>query len=142
MKKIFLVPIILIFIVIFVYLKKDKNEITYKIGNDVISSMYKVTGGKESYSVKNDYENGINIKTLTFSGVNISNAVKYADYLWKNEGFLITENNNFGKENGSIELSKNSKELGKIIKLKLTCLSNETVIIALKLGEGFIKLKN
>lgn len=145
MKKIIFISslLILIFIIIFTYLSKGKNEDTYIVGNDFVSSVYKITGLKNISSSKISLENGVTTRTLTFEDSDgiLQYAVKYADYLWKNEGYFITRNDNFGKENGFVELSKISKDMGKIVKISVDCVSNNVFKVTIKVGEGEIKIR-
>ena len=127
----------------FVSLKTKKElESLYNIGNDAISSVNKVNGLKiiPKIEILEDGE----IKTFTFNKVpnSISNAVKYANYLWKNEGYYIITNDNFGKENGRVELAKNSLESGKILKVNVNCNNNDSFEVIISLINGSLLLKN
>ena len=127
----------------FVSVKTKKElESFYNIGNDVISSVNKVNGLKiiPKIEILEDGE----IKIFTFNKVpnSISNAVKYANYLWKNEGYYIITNDNFGKENGRVELAKNSSESGKILKVNVNCNSNDSFEVIISLINGSLLLKN
>ena len=127
----------------FVSVKTKKElESFYNIGNDVISSVNKVNGLKIIPKIEN-LEDG-EIKIFTFNKVpnSISNAVKYANYLWKNEGYYIITNYNFGKENGKVELAKNSLESGKILKVNVNCNSNDSFEVIISLINGSLLLKN
>lgn len=127
----------------FVSIKTKKEfESLYNIGNDAISSVNKVNGLKIIPKIEN-LENE-KIKILTFNKVSnsISNAVKYANYLWKNEGYYIITNNNFGKENGRVELAKNSSENGKILKVNVNCYTNDSFSVVISLINGSLLLKN
>lgn len=125
----------------FVSLKKDYEPI-YNIGHDAISSVNKVSGLK--IIPKIETLEGGKIKIYTFNKVtdSISNAVKYANYLWKNEGYFIITNNNFGKELGKIELAKNSSENGKIIKVDVICYTNDSFSVIISIVNGDLLLKN
>lgn len=125
----------------FVSLKEDYEPI-YNIGNDALSSVNKVSGLKIIPKIET-LEDG-KIKIYTFSKVpdSISNAVKYASYLWKNEGYFIITNNNFGKELGKIELAKNSSENGKIIKVDVICYTNDSFSVIISIVNGDLLLKN
>lgn len=127
----------------FVSVKTKKElESFYNIGNDVISSVNKVNGLKiiPKIEILEDGE----IKIFTFNKVpnSISNAVKYANYLWKNEGYYIITNDNFGKENGRVELAKNSSESGKILKVNVNCNNNDSFEVIISLINGSLLLKN
>ena len=127
----------------FVSVKTKKElESFYNIGNDVISSVNKVNGLKIIPKIEN-LEDG-EIKIFTFNKVpnSISNAVKYANYLWKNEGYYIITNDNFGKENGKVELAKNSSESGKILKVNVNCNNNDSFEVIISLINGSLLLKN
>ena len=127
----------------FVSIKTKKEfESLYNIGNDAISSVNKVNGLKIIPKIEN-LENE-KIKILTFNKVSnsISNAVKYANYLWKNEGYYIITNNNFGKENGRVELAKNSSENGKILKVNVNCYTNDSFSVVISIINGSLLLKN
>ena len=125
----------------FVSIKKEYPQL-YNIENDVISSVNKVNGLKIIPKIEN-LENE-KIKILTFNKVSnsISNAVKYANYLWKNEGYYIITNHNFGKENGRVELAKNSLENGKILKVNVNCYTNDSFSVVISLINGSLLLKN
>ena len=127
----------------FVSLKTKKElESFYNIGNNAISSVNKINGLKiiPKIEILEDGE----IKILTFNKVpnSISNAVKYANYLWKKEGYYIITNDNFGKENGKVELAKNSSESGKILKVNVNCNSNDSFEVIISLINGSLLLKN
>ena len=127
----------------FVSIKTKKEfESLYNIGNDAISSVNKVNGLKIITKIEN-LENE-KIKILTFNKVSnsISNAVKYANYLWKNEGYYIITNHNFGKENGRVELAKNSSENGKILKVNINCYTNDSFSVVISIINGSLLLKN
>ena len=127
----------------FVSIKTKKElESFYKIGNDALSSVNKVNGLKIIPKIEN-LENE-KIKILTFNKVSnsISNAVKYANYLWKNEGYYIITNDNFGKEMGKVELAKNSSESGKILKVNVNCDTNDSFEVIISLINGSLLLKN
>lgn len=125
----------------FVSIKTKKEfEPLYTIGNDVISSVNKVNGLEIPPKVSENYD----IKIFTFNQVSnsISNAVKYANYLWKNEGYYIITNDNFGKENGKVELAKKSLENGKIIKVNVVCHTNDSFSVILSIVNGSLILRN
>ena len=127
----------------FVSVKTKKElESLYNIGNDAISSVNKVNGLKIIPKIET-LEDG-EIKIFTFNKVqnSISNAVKYANYLWKNEGYYIITNDNFGKENGRVELAKNSSESGKILKVNVNCNNNDSFEVIISLINGSLLLKN
>lgn len=127
----------------FVSIKTKKElESFYKIGNDALSSVNKVNGLKIIPKIET-LENG-EIKIFTFGKVpnSISNAVKYANYLWKNEGYYIITNDNFGKENGRVELAKKSSESGKILKVNVNCDTNDSFEVIISLINGSLLLKN
>ena len=127
----------------FVSIKTKKElESFYKIGNDALSSVNKVNGLKIIPKIET-LENG-EIKIFTFGKVpnSISNAVKYANYLWKNEGYYIITNDNFGKEMGKVELAKNSSESGKILKVNVNCDTNDSFEVIISLINGSLLLKN
>lgn len=127
----------------FVSLKTKKElESLYNIGNDAISSVNKINGLKIIPKIET-LEDG-KIKIFTFNKVpnSISNAVKYANYLWKNEGYYIITNDNFGKENGKVELAKNSSESGKILKVNVNCNNNDSFEVIISLINGSLLLKN
>ena len=127
----------------FVSIKTKKElESFYKIGNDALSSVNKVNGLKIIPKIEN-LENE-KIKILTFNKVpnSISNAVKYANYLWKNEGYYIITNDNFGKEMGKVELAKKSSESGKILKVNVNCDTNDSFEVIISLINGSLLLKN
>lgn len=126
---------------LFVSIKTNKEfEPLYTIGNDVISSVNKVNGLEIPPKVSENND----IKIFTFNQVSnsISNAVKYANYLWKNEGYYIITNDNFGKENGKVELAKKSLENGKIIKVNVVCHTNDSFSVILSLLNGSLILRN
>ena len=125
----------------FVSIKKEYPQL-YNIENDVISSVNKVNGLKIIPKIEN-LENE-KIKILTFNKVSnsLSNAVKYANYLWKNEGYYIITNHNFGKENGRVELAKNSSENGKILKVNVNCYTNDSFSVVISIINGSLLLKN
>ena len=127
----------------FVSLKTKKElESFYNIGNNAISSVNKINGLKIIPKIET-LEDG-KIKIFTFNKVpnSISNAVKYANYLWKNEGYYIITNDNFGKENGRVELAKNSSESGKILKVNVNCNNNDSFEVIISLINGSLLLKN
>lgn len=127
----------------FVSVKTKKElESFYNIGNDVLSSVNKINGIKIIPKIET-LEDG-EIKIFTFNKVpnSISNAVKYANYLWKNEGYYIITNDNFGKENGRVELAKNSSESGKILKVNVNCNNNDSFEVIISLINGSLLLKN
>ena len=127
----------------FVSLKTKKElESFYNIGNNAISSVNKINGLKIIPKIET-LEDG-KIKIFTFNKVpnSISNAVKYANYLWKNEGYYIITNDNFGKENGKVELAKNSSESGKILKVNVNCNNNDSFEVIISLINGSLLLKN
>ena len=127
----------------FVSVKTKKElESFYNIGNDAISSVNKINGIKIIPKIET-LEDG-EIKIFTFNKVpnSISNAVKYANYLWKNEGYYIITNDNFGKENGRVELAKNSSESGKILKVNVNCNNNDSFEVIISLINGSLLLKN
>ena len=127
----------------FVSVKTKKElESFYNIGNDAISSVNKINGLKIIPKIET-LEDG-EIKIFTFNKVpnSISNAVKYANYLWKNEGYYIITNDNFGKENGRVELAKNSSESGKILKVNVNCNSKDSFEVIISLINGSLLLKN
>lgn len=127
----------------FVSVKTKKEfESFYNIENDAISSVNKVNGLTIIPKIET-LEDG-KIKILTFNKVtnSISNAVKYANYLWKNEGYYIITNDNFGKEFGKVELAKNSSENGKILKVNVNCNSNDSFEVIISLINGSLLLKN
>ena len=70
-------------------------------------------------------------------------SVKYANYLWKNEGYYITTNYNFGKElDGSVELAKNSSQDGRVIRINVDCYTNNSFTVVLSLINGSLIMRN
>ncbi|TKZ32523.1 hypothetical protein [Brachyspira catarrhinii] len=127
----------------FVSIKTKKDlESFYNIGNDALSSVNKVNGLKIIPKIETLED--AKIKILTFNKVpdSITNAVKYANYLWKNEGYYIITNDNFGKKNGKVELAKNSSESGKILKVNVNCGENDSFEVVISLINGSLLLKN
>lgn len=121
---------------------KPYNEL-YTIGDDAISSVYKVTGLKIHPRI-DDLQEG-EIKILRFENVDdvLSYSVKYANYLWKNEGYFITTNYNFGKEpDGKVELAKNSSESGRVIRINVDCYTNNSFTVILSLINGSLIMRN
>ena len=127
----------------FVSVKTKKElESLYNIGNDAISSVNKVNGLKIIPKIETLEDGKIKIFTFNKAPNSISNAVKYANYLWKNEGYYIITNDNFGKENGRVELAKNSSESGKILKVNVNCNNNDSFEVIISLINGSLLLKN
>ena len=112
----------------------------YKIGNDTVSSVYKIT----SLEIKPKIEKFEDNYIYTFKNDTnaLYNSVKYANYLWKNEGYYITEHNDFGKENGSVELAKRSIDSNKVIRINIRSYTNNSFDVIISLVNGTLKLKN
>lgn len=146
MKKIAITLIIIIISAVITYIVISKSkpyEELYSIGDDSISSVYKITGLKIHPRIY-ELEEG-EIKILTFDNVDdvLVHSVKYANYLWKNEGYYITTNYNFGKEpDGRVELAKNSSESGKVIRINVDCYTNNSFTVILSLINGSLIMKN
>lgn len=146
MRKI--IPTILIVIItltiIYLFMSKNKSyEDFYSIGNDAVSSVNKITGLKVRPKI-NNIEEG-DIKIFTFEDVNdaVNYSIKYANYLWKNEGYYITTNYNFGKgDSGKIELAKNSSDTEKVIRVNIDYYTNNSFIITLSLIKGSLIMIN
>ena len=146
MKKI--IPTIIVIViasaVTYLFTSKERPyEELYTIGNDAVSSVNKVTGLKIHPKI-DEIEEG-EIKILTFDNVdNVLNySVKYANYLWKNEGYYITTNYNFGKEaDGKVELAKNSSEKGRVIRINVECYTNNSFTVILSLINGSLIMRN
>ena len=146
MKKI--IPTIIVIViasaVTYLFMSKERPyEELYTIGNDAVSSVNKVTGLKIHPKI-DEIEEG-EIKILTFDNVdNVLNySVKYANYLWKNEGYYITTNYNFGKEaDGKVELAKNSSEKGRVIRINVECYTNNSFTVILSLINGSLIMRN
>ena len=66
---------------------KTNYENFYKIGNDTVSSVYKIIGLEIKPKVEKFHDNYI----YTFKNDTnaLYNSVKYANYLWKNECYYI-----------------------------------------------------
>lgn len=127
----------------FVSVKTKKEfESFYNIENDAISSVNKVNGLTIIPKIETLEDGKITILTFNKVPNSISNAVKYANYLWKNEGYYIITNDNFGKEFGKVELAKNSSENGKILKVNVNCNSNDSFEVIISLINGSLLLKN
>ncbi|WP_028328514.1 hypothetical protein [Brachyspira alvinipulli] len=146
MKKIVITLIIIIISAVITYTVISKNkpyDELYSIGNDSISSVYKITGLKIHPRI-DELEEG-EIKILTFDNVDdvLTHSVKYANYLWKNEGYYITTNYNFGKEaDGRVELAKNSSQSGRVIRINVDCYTNNSFTVILSLINGSLIMKN
>lgn len=146
MKKI--IPTIIIVIaasiITYLFISKEKPyKELYTIGNDAVSSVNKVTGLKIHPRV-DEIEEG-DIKILSFDDVDdmLKHSVKYANYLWKNEGYYITTNYYFGKQDdGKIELAKNSSENGRVIRINIECYSNNSFNVILSLINGSLIMRN
>ena len=146
MKKIIITIITIIISVTITYIIISKNkpyEEFYDIGKDSISSVYKITGLKIHPRIDKSEEG--DIKILTFDNVDnvLLHSVKYANYLWKNEGYYITTNYNFGKElDGSVELAKNSSQNGRVIRINVDCYTNNSFTVVLSLINGSLIMRN
>ena len=146
MKKIIptIITIVAASIITYLFLSKEKPyDELYTIGNDAVSSVNKVTGLKVHPKV-DDIEEG-DIKILNFYDVDdvLSYSVKYANYLWKNEGYYITTNYYFGKQpDGKIELAKNSSENGRVIRINVECNTNNSFTVILSLLNGSLIMRN
>ena len=146
MKKIIITIITIIISVTITYIIISKNkpyEEFYDIGKDSISSVYKITGLKIHPRIDKSEEG--DIKILTFDNVDnvLLHSVKYANYLWKNEGYYITTNYNFGKElDGSVELAKNSSQSGRVIRINVDCYTNNSFTVVLSLINGSLIMRN
>lgn len=146
MKKIIPTIITIIAASLITYLLLSKNkpyEELYTIGNDAVSSVNKVTGLKIHPKI-DDVQEG-EIKILNFYNVSdaLSYSTKYANYLWKNEGYYITTNYKFGKElDGKIELAKNSSENGRVIRINVECYTNDSFAVILSLLNGSLIMRN
>ncbi|WP_295162538.1 hypothetical protein [uncultured Brachyspira sp.] len=146
MKRI--IPTIVIIVsaslITYLFISKNKSyDEFYTIGNNAVSSVNKITG-LNIYPKIRSIEDG-DIKVFTFNRVNdaLSYSVKYANYLWKNEGYYITTNYNFGKKaDGRIELAKNSSDSGKIIKINVDCFTNNLFTVTLSLINGSLIIRN
>ncbi len=119
---------------------KTNYENFYKIGNDTVSSVYKIIGLEIKPKVEKFHDNYI----YTFKNDTnaLYNSVKYANYLWKNEGYYITQHNGFGKENGNVELAKSSIDPNKVIRINIHSYTNNSFHVIISLVNGTIKLKN
>ena len=146
MKKIIITIITIIISVTITYIIISKNkpyEEFYDIGKDSISSVYKITGLKIHPRIDKSEEG--DIKILTFDNVDnvLLHSVKYANYLWKNEGYYITTNYNFGKEpDGSVELAKNSSQSGRVIRINVDCYTNDSFSVVISLINGSLMIRN
>ncbi len=140
MKKIILIVLIST-IIIFLIFKKDKYLDIYTINNDSVSSVYKITGLEDNGKIKkiDDSKYIINFKKNTNA---IYYAVKYANYLWKNENFYIISNYNFSKEDGKIEIAKTSVDKDKVFKVSVNCDSTNSFNIVLSLIDGSLIINN
>ena len=146
MKKI--IPTIIVIaaasIITYLLISKDKPfEEFYTIGDDAVSSVNKVTG-LEIHPRVDEIEEG-DIKIFSFNNVDdmLSYSVKYANYLWKNEGCYITTNYHFGKqEDGKIELAKNSSDDGRVIRINVDCYTNNSFTVILSLINGSLVMRN
>ncbi|WP_300368797.1 hypothetical protein [Brachyspira sp.] len=139
-----IIVILVASLITYLFISKDKplNEL-YNIRNDAVSSVNKVTGLNIRPRI-DEVEEG-DIKIFTFNNVNdmLNHSVKYANYLWKNEGFYITTNYNFGKkEDGKIELAKNSIDDGKVLRIDIECYTNNSFIVILNLINGSLIIRN
>lgn len=131
----------ILFLIVFLLVScKKEYEAFYTLENDTISSVYKVTGLEITPKIKKT-EDG---KIYTFNNVTnvLYDSVKYANYLWKNEGYYITKHDNFGKENGSVELAKNSLDINKVIRINVNCYTNNSFDVIISLVNGTLKIKN
>ncbi|OEJ14570.1 hypothetical protein BFL38_06910 [Brachyspira hampsonii] len=139
-----IITIIAVSIITYLLISKDRPyEQSYIIGNDAVSSLNKVTGLKVRPKIDNIEEG--DIKILNFYNVDdvISYSVKYANYLWKNEGYYITTNYYFGKKpDGKIELAKNSSEEGRVIRINVECNTNNSFTVILSLLNGSLIMRN
>ncbi|EKV56125.1 hypothetical protein [Brachyspira hampsonii] len=139
-----IITIIAVSIITYLLISKDRPyEQSYTIGNDAVSSLNKVTGLKVHPKIDNIEEG--EIKILNFYNVDdvISYSVKYANYLWKNEGYYITTNYYFGKKpDGKIELAKNSSEDGRVIRINVECNTNNSFTVILSLLNGSLIMRN
>ena len=146
MKKIIITVIIIMISALITYIIISKNRPyseLYTIGNDAVSSVYKVTGLKIHPKVEKS-EDG-DIKLFIFKNVDnvFSNSTKYANYLWKNEGYFITTNYNFGKApDGKIELAKNSSQNDKVVRINIEQYTNNSFIVILSLINGNLLIRN
>lgn len=146
MKKIIstVITIVLVSIITYLFISKDKPyEEFYTIGDDAVSSVNKITGLK--IHPRTDISDEGDIKILTFNKVDdvLAYSVRYADYLWKNEGYYITTNYKFGKEDyGKVELAKNSSETGKVIRINVDCNTNNSFTVILSLINGSLIMRN
>ena len=146
MKKIISTIIVIIITSILTYLLISKNKSYnefYDIDNNAISSVNKVTGLK--IHPKIEYIKKENTKIYKFNKVDDSfnYSVKYANYLWKNEGYYITSNDNFGKSNiGKIELAKNSLKNGEILRVNVDYNTNNSFTVVISLVNGSLLLRN
>ena len=146
MKRIIPTTIIIVIAAVVTYLfvaKEKPYDELYTIGVDAVSSVNKVTGLK--VHPREDISEGGDIKILTFHNVDdvMSYSVKYANYLWKNEGYYITTNYNFGKSpDGKIELAKNSADKGRFIRINVDCYTNDSFSVVISLINGSLIIRN
>ena len=111
-----------------------KDDGTYTMGNDTVTSINGVLDDKKVISGSTSTENGVKIiqKTYQTDGTVKEELLKYANYLIQNEDFLV-----IADEEGNLEIAKESIDEGDIIYITIEYGNvSDEYTVTIKKGEG------
>ena len=110
-----------------------KDDGTYTMGNDTVTSINGVLDDKKVISGSTSTENGVKIiqKTYQTDGTVKEELLKYANYLIENEDFLVVTD-----ENGNLEMAKESSDNGEIIYITIEYGTSNEYTVTIKKGQG------
>lgn len=111
-----------------------KDDGTYEIGNDIVTSINGVLDEKKVISGSTSTEDGVKIiqKTYQTDGNVKEELLKYANYLIQNEEFLVIKD-----EEGNLEIAKESTDKGDIVYITIEYgIISDEYTVTIKKGEG------
>lgn len=124
-----------------VCIAKYKDDKYYVIGNDKIPSIYEIVGKRKLSIYRAFSDNGIEKYKYKYVSIkNVSSDLsKFTSELKENYNFAYTSDIDLSKDEGTVELSKNSVDKDKIIIIEINYNKNKYEIIISK-GEGKINI--
>lgn len=128
---------IVVGIIVFSTLNKQKQADYFKLGNDQIATVKLVVGERKINSVSTETSNGVTTKVYEYkSGSSADDMKQYEEYLQEREGFVITSLS----DEEPFCLVKNSSDEGKILIVNIVD-TQFGYVLTIRKGEGQLESK-
>lgn len=132
-----IVLVIILCVVVFSILNKQKNADYYVLGSDQIASVKTVIGVRDITGVSTSTQNGVSSKIYNYKSETSTNDVnQYITYLVEQEGFILTTLN---QQSDQTVYAKESVDDGQVLILTIVD-SGFGYTITMQKGEGTLTI--